>query len=252
LLKSHKPNQHRANRLHLVAGLSLLLLSGCHRSGNAPVPRQELTVMSGLPLFWKEGDTAAALAKTDQRAPITQALSKHFRLLPIDVLTADELKSVKLLMLAQPRMLLPSELVALDNWVQRGGQVLIFADPRLDWPSSYPMGDARRAPPVTLLDPLFGHWGLDIQAREAELASPLSTELAGKSAKLISYGRWTTKSKACALDRDRVVARCRIGSGRAVLVGDVDILDLDSDNIDGSANAEAVTAQLAALQKGES
>ncbi len=252
LPKSLKQNHLSAKLVSLVAGLTLLLVPACRGVPKSAEPRRALTVMSALPLFWKEGDTSAAIGQTGQLAPIMEILAEHYRLSPVDTLTPDGLKSVRLLMLAQPRALQPSELVALDSWVRKGGKVLIFADPQLDWPSLYPLGDRRRAPPVTLLDPLFVHWGLGFQAQEAELKAKMSVQIGGTSAEVISFGRWSSSNNACQLGQGRVVAQCEIEKGRVTLVGDADLLDLNAQELDGAANAEATKAALALLEKGES
>jgi ABC-type uncharacterized transport system len=214
-------------------------------SGAPPQPKRELGVMSALPLFWREGDVADALAPGEQRAPIIQALAADFRVTPLDILSAATLRPFKLLMLAQPRTLSPEELAAVDIWVRSGGRLVVFADPLLGWPSRYPFGDRRRAPPVTLLDPLFGHWGLAMTAAADEPGLAVVRALNGTRVATQSVGRWTVQGNACTIRDNGFRARCRIGKGVADLVADADLLDLDlgkSQNVDnGKAIVELLT-----------
>ena len=244
--------------------------------------------MSALPLFWREGDVRDALAKGEQRAPVIVALAQQFRVKPLDVLTADAIRPFKLLMLAQPRGLSPEELVAIDAWVRVGGRLLVFADPVLNWPSSYPMGDRRRAPPVTLLDPLFKHWGLDLvieegkatgeesgigqrlalnrprscraQSSDSTGSPPVSTALdtngcgsqvtlSGNPVVLQSAGYWTSRAKVCVVLDKGLRARCSIGQGTVELVDDADVLDLELGESQTIDNGKAILGLLTRLAR---
>jgi hypothetical protein len=126
-----------------------------------------------------------------------------------------------------------------DDWVRKGGQALIFADPELVWPSRYPAGDARRAPPVTLLDPLFAHWGLVLgdsdKSERIVRAGPLTIVT-------MAAGQWSG-AKDCTAP-DPLVLDCRIGRGRAILVGDADLLDARLWQAAGADNATWIVAMV--------
>ena len=143
-----------------------------------------------------------------------------FAVRPIDTVSAATLGH-DVLVMAQPRLLSPDELVALDAWVRGGGRVLIFADPNLAWPSLYPLGDRRRAPPITLLDPLLRHWGLTLEAGDTV---PARHDLDGFGVATVAAGHWRTPQDCTS--PEPVVADCRIGKGRAILVADADMLDM--------------------------
>jgi hypothetical protein len=98
--------------------------------------------------------------------------------------------------------------------------VVILTDPRLDWHSELPLGDIRRPPPVGLLKPLLDHWGLVLQATgEVEQRS---VEEGGTLA--MSYpGRFVATGPDCKVERPHR-AHCKIGSGRAMLIADADLL----------------------------
>jgi ABC-type uncharacterized transport system len=201
--------------------------------------------MSALPLFWGEGGPHAILQGDDQRAPLIRQLSVAHTLTPLDWLDAESLAGIGTLLLAQPRGLSPDELAALDAWVRGGGRVLVFADPLLVWPSDFGLGDRRRAPPVTLLDPLLGHWGLTLESPEGNAPAPATITVDGKAARGLGVGIWSTRSPGCTVAPDTHWAECRIGKGRAVLVGDADMLDLDA----APDNMPAIEALLARLAR---
>jgi hypothetical protein len=186
-----------------------------------------LAVMSALPLFWGEGDADAILQGEDQRAPLVTHLARGWSLVALDQLGSADLSRARLLLLAQPRGLSPDELVALDRWIRRGGRALVFADPLLVWPSSLAMGDRRRAPPVSLLDPLLSHWGLVLDGPVGNAANVVMIGSDGKTGQGVGVGSWRGSNKACTVSADKRIADCRIGQGRALLVADTDLLDLD-------------------------
>ncbi len=203
--------------------------------------------MSALPLFWPEGDVATGLSPgEDHRPPIMQELARNYQLKPLDFLSGETLSRVKLLMLAQPRALRPAEFVALDEWVAKGGKLLVFADPALDWPSRYPIGDPRRAPPASMLGPLFSHWGL-VLGSSSQAGSPPENGVVGANMALVqSAGRWTSDGGKCRVMASLVEARCWIGSGQAILIADADLLSGSGDEA-GDADHKAVSALLDSL-----
>ncbi len=218
-------------------------LAGCGQPSQ-PQRKAELGILTGMPLFWREGDQSQTLAGEDERAPIIKMISNHYRVRSVDALSDATLKPLPMLMLAQPKTLAAAELVALDLWVQRGGSLLIFADPFLDWPSDLPLGDARRPPVVTLLDPLFEHWGLGLAAPTAESNRPHIIQLAGVSAVVQSEGVWTSRSNSCSRFDKGLRLECRVGKGFVILVGDADILDFDLGNVLNVDNGIAIDSLL--------
>ena len=210
--------------------------------------------MTALPLFWAEGDPKIALSQTEQKAPIVVALEQRFDVQPIDLITAESLKPHRLLMLAQPGALSPRELVFLDEWVQAGGRVVIFADPALEWPSIYGMGDPRRAPSVTLLDPLFTHWNVRLAPSQ-----PVTHQHDAQERSLLdvpiftnSPGRWANTSADCAMADNGFRLTCKIGKGRAELVADADVLDERSRAKEGNSNSAVVIALIESLSSNTS
>ena len=192
-------------------------------------PKLPLGLMTTLPLVWSEGGIEVNLAKDAGPHPTFSRLSAHYDITPIDDLEAWAPKSKHMLLLAQPRAFAPRELVRLDNWVRQGGLVLILADPALQWGSLYPLGDKRRPLFTSMLSPLFAFWGL-------ELVLPLEDEVPASMRKIglfhirtVTAGEWLPKESAatnrCAILAKGLLADCRIGKGRALLVADADFLD---------------------------
>jgi ABC-type uncharacterized transport system involved in gliding motility auxiliary subunit len=173
-------------------------------------------MMSGLPIVWGE---KGAFDPASRPAEAYRALQREFDVRLVDTLEPETLGSGRLLFLAQPQRLSPSELTAVDAWVRRGGRILLLADPALAWPSQLPLGDIRRPPPVSLLAPLLTHWGLELSEGEA---GPVDASVGGRRLKLYSPGR-LSGGKGCAISPEWL-ARCRIGQGVAVVVADADLM----------------------------
>jgi len=194
-----------------------------------------VAVMTALPLYGPAlgGDSGDPLAYVDARAPLWQALERRFTLRPLDALDRAALAGAGRLLLAQPRLLAPEELVALDGWVREGGQALILADPLLHWPDSRPLGDPRRPPLTSLLDPLLAHWGLRLEPNQYEIgADPVERRVLSEGGllQLAGASRFTilgsdgmgADGTACDLTEGGLVAQCRIGRGSARLIADAD------------------------------
>ena len=99
-------------------------------------------------------------------------------------------------------------------------QMMVFADPELLGSSNYSLGDNRRAPSVTLLDPLFKHWGT-ILSDSDKLVRTVTED--GVKIAFAGAGSWKFGHNCKAIIPE--VVDCRIGKGRVILIGDSDILD---------------------------
>ncbi len=200
------------------AAFAALLLAACSQ----PMPaedRPKVDILTGLPLFWGEGDVADVLSGSAHRSPLLDALGRRWTLQPLDVARRAALSKVDRLLIIQPQALAPDELVEIDRWVRRGGRLLVLADPDLRWASTLPAGDPRRAPMASLLAPLFDHWGATLVPTSG--LSPAAEELEGYNIVFDSPGSWEVKGQKCAPTSLRIL-KCSIGKGEAVLVSDVD------------------------------
>ncbi|MEZ5655659.1 MAG: Gldg family protein [Sphingobium sp.] len=204
-----------------------------HEAGRpAGDERAPLTIgiATALPLFWPEGQSPETLLRGG-RDGHRGALAGQLGAQPIDFLDTATLTRFDRVVLAQPRLLHPEELVALDEWLARGGKAVIFADPLLAWPNELPLGDPRRPPLTSLLDPLMSHWGVRLEpVGQKEEAMPRRMLSTGHLLLVSSASRFTLEGKAgegrsCVLRERGLMAVCRVGAGTARLVADADMLD---------------------------
>lgn len=185
--------------------------------------------MGTIPIYWGESGNVNELLGDEIASHWARAeLEKSYRLHPLDTLTPENLAGLKFLLLAQPRALGAAENVALDNWVSGGGRLLLFADPMLTGESRFPIGDRRRPQDVILLSPILDHWELELQF-DAE--RPVGFSLIADSGPPIPVnlpGSFVVKSSPsnCTLAAEAVLASCKIGFGRVVLLADAAVLDL--------------------------
>ena len=216
--------------LLLLALLLLLMSSLLAYAFTRPAPdgpKPSLGLMTTLPLQWSEGGVEADLADDAQPHPAFARLGQSYDVQPLD--DVRDLAEQRMLLLAQPRAFSPAELVQLDSWVRKGGRLLILADPALQWGSLYPLGDKRRPLFTSMLSPLFTHWGLELVLPIAD-AEPMAIRKIGKlSIRTQTPGEWLNINRGgsarCALEEGGLLADCKIGKGRALLVADADLLD---------------------------
>lgn len=190
-------------------------------------PTNSVAVMTALPLF-RSGEGNGALGGVGVRAPVINGLAANWRPEPIDLIDGAALAGFGKLLLAHPRLLAPAELVALDNWVRAGGEAVILADPLLRWPGEQALTDPRRPPLTSLLDPLMTHWGLTLEPARLDAAQPVERRrlTGGAMVQLAGASHFTLAPGApCTLAEGGLIAYCRIGKGKAVLVADADWID---------------------------
>ena len=202
-----------------------------------PGDRPTLLLLTSLPLvfgegFSLEGSGSAAL----------KALQTRYHVVPISVTSRGELAKGRTLLMAHPSAQTAENLVTLDRWVREGGRVLLLADPMLEWPSSRPLGDPTRPAPMFMDTGLLSHWGLRLDAPDER--GPQVRRLGGYDVLTVSPGALTGK---CSISPDRFVAHCAIGSGRATIVADADLLDTTDRDSSGPHNLDALIEELASL-----
>lgn len=226
----------------IVAALAVAIASST--GGPRPLPprppekRPTLLLLTSLPLLFGEG---FSLQQTG--SPALKALETRYRVIAISVSDPPELAKGRLLMMAHPLAQPPEDLVALDQWVRRGGRVLLFADPMLEWPSQRPLGDPLRPPPMFMDTGLLGHWGLRLDAPDKR--GSRMEKLGGMDVMTVSPGQLFG---SCAISHDRLVAHCSIGSGRATIVADADLLDAGRLGREASHNLDGMLEELAKLE----
>lgn len=231
----------------LLAGAAIAAAGAMMMARRSPQPpgprpasqRPVLLLLTSLPLVF--GDDFSLEANG---SPALSRLETRYKVVPISVTDPSELAKGRLLLMAHPRAQPAEDLVALDEWVRGGGRVLLLADPMLEWPSERPLGDPLRPPSMFMDTGLLAHWGLRLDAPEER--GPRALRLGGYDILGSSPGQL---SGGCKVSADRLVARCRIGSGRAVIVADADFLNVA--DLDGRTdrNLDALLAELAALEQ---
>lgn len=192
-------------------------------------PKPVLGLMTTLPLEWSEGGIEADLAEDAQPHPVYVRLQEQYDIRPVDNFKSLNTRTTPILLLAQPRAFAPVELVQLDKWVRDGGSLLILADPALQWGSLYPLGDKRRPLFTSMLSPLFSHWGLELVLPMTDDQALVMRDVGGMTVRTQTPGEWVPKPRAkaptCKIIDRGLMAECRIGKGRALLVADADLLD---------------------------
>lgn len=195
-------------------------------------PQRPVGLFTSLPILWGEGEGLGDLIRNDQPQHwVRGALEKLGPVKPLD--TLEQLgPDLKRLVVAQPRPLSPAENVALDNWVRRGGQLLLLADPMLTEPSVHAVGDPRRPQNVVLLSPILTRWGLELTFNEAQPGGVRTVPTGGPAIPVDLAGAWRTTNPRCELEAEGLVAVCQVGQGRVLALADAEVM--------AAADAEAV------------
>lgn len=221
----------------VLLGAAALALAGRKDESTAPAERPTLLLLTSLPIVFSEqfsidGGGSRAL----------EALETRYRVQPISVTTPAELGRGRLLLMAHPLAQTAENLVALDAWVRSGGRVLLLADPMLEWPSSRPLGDPLRPAPMFSDTGLLARWGLRLDTPER--SGPKTLALAGLEVLTASPG---TLHGRCSIASNRLMADCRVGRGRAIVIADADFIGVE--RLGGSAgrNLDALLALLGGL-----
>jgi hypothetical protein len=207
----------------------------------APRPQGErpgLLLLTSLPLVFPD-----QFGLKGGGSPALTALETRYRVVPISVTDRASLSNHRFLLMAHPLAQPAEDLVALDAWVRGGGHLLLLADPSLEWPSSRPLGDPLRPPPMFMDTGLLAHWGLRLDAPDER--GPREKTLGGHQILTDSPGRLIG---GCAIGEGGLVAHCRIGKGRATIIADADFLD--AERLERPANLDALLDELSALEQG--
>ena len=218
-----------------AAGLALAL---SHREARPPGERPTLLLLTSLPLLFGED-----FSLHGGGSPALTALRTRYRVVPISVTDPAELAKGRLLLMAHPLAQPAEDLVALDEWVRKGGRLLLLADPMLEWPSERPLGDPLRPPAMFMDTGLLAHWGLRLDAPDKR--GPELAKLGGYDVLTVSPGQLYG---GCRIGSGRIVAHCRIGKGRATIVADADLLDVPDLGDGARHNLDAVLSELSSLE----
>lgn len=200
--------------LAALAALAALAVAGTS-DRLEPRPEEErpdLALVTSLPLVFGEQFGLASGG-----SPALTRLEQRYKVEPIGVADQQSLQGKRLLLMAHPRAQPAEVLVQLDQWVRGGGRLLLLADPKLEWPSSRPLGDRLRPQPAFADTGLLAHWKLKLS--EPEDGS------SGSSGHLASSGD-------CIVVGGGMIARCSIGKGWATVIADADFMNVDDSEAD--------------------
>jgi len=211
----------------------LTLASGCGAQGSAsadePGPLPQLGLMGSIPIYWGESASFSGIVSGEGEGHWARAqLEADYSIRLLDVLDPASLDGLRFLLLAQPRALSPGENVALDDWVRKGGRLLLFADPLLTGESHFAIGDRRRPQDTILLSPILSHWGLELQFDDSQPAGLQLLDTGPARIPVNLAGRFAASPEAsgCTMGSAGILARCSIGAGRVLALADAAILDL--------------------------
>ena len=230
--------------LAAIVGAAALAVAAIKREPAALSPRPiaqrpSLLLLTSLPLVFGEGFSlqgGGSLA--------LKSLETRYRVIPVSVTDTRELAKGHLLLMAHPQAQTAENLVALDGWVRGGGRVLLLADPMLEWPSKRPLGDPLRPAPMFMDTGLLAHWGLTLEAPDQRGAA--ARKLGGLDVLTVSPG---ALRGTCDIAADRLVAHCSVGRGKATVVADADLLDVDQLGPKAAQNLNGLLEELARLEQ---
>jgi len=155
------------------------------------------------------------------------ALESEYALRPLDALDGLAGGATRTLLMVQPRPLSPGENVALDGWVRRGGRLLLFADPALTQDSAFALGDRRRPQDTVLLSPILSHWGLTLMFDDDQPLGERTVALGDVPLPINLPGRLASAPDGpCSLSAAGLMALCRIGEGRVMVIADAALFEL--------------------------
>lgn len=231
----------------IIVGFAAMLASRADQQ-----VRPATGLMTSLPIYWVEADQLTLEPASSTGPHWAKAwLERRFSLVLLDTLTAQSqaqagLAQVRQLILAQPRVLQPAELVALDDWVRAGGRVLIFADPMMTEESRYGLGDPRRPQMAALLSPILTRWGLEQRFDESQPAGLREARLGPLRVPVNQAGHFVLLpglARQCEISDGGLVAQCALGQGRAVLFADAAILSADAGTGSDRAAMQALVSR---------
>ena len=228
--------------------------------------REPLGLMTSLPIYWPDGAALDDLVNADTQLPwIRTSLEQSYDLAALDTLSLDQdstqdfeaepaqseqgsapLAAFDRLMIVQPRGLSPADNVALDEWVNAGGHLLIALDPMLAGHYAYPLGDPRNPMMGALIPPVVERWGLSISFDIQQPLELQSFDYDGGTLPMVMSGQIALEPEgegACLLDADDRMATCVIGEGRVTLVADATLFETTERSDKGEKHLQDLLAK---------
>lgn len=236
--------------LGAIAALAAVLVC---RGAWSRAPDAPVGLFTTLPVLWNESEDIGDMLRSDAPGHWARAvIEARGQIVPLDQLAgagAGSLDGLDRVVIAQPRPLSPQENVALDEWVKRGGKLLLLADPMLTADSAYSVGDRRRPQDVVLLSPILARWGIELRFDETQALGEARPDVMGVAVPVNLAGQFTLigANGACRIWGEGVAVSCAIGKGRVLAIADAAVLDVeDPDGARASAFAWLLDAAFAA------
>lgn len=206
-----------------------------------PAERARLGLMTSLPIYWADGADITTILAEGASAPWTRTtLEQRYELVPLDTLAAveeggpdaaqvDPLRGIDRLLVVQPRGLSPQDNVALDKWVQAGGQLFYVLDPMLTGMYAVPLGDPRHPSAAGLIPPVLTRWGLGVRFDDRQALELHTVETGAGRVPVMLAGTVQLDphiAPRCTVEGEALLAQCRVGKGRVTLLADAALFEL--------------------------
>lgn len=155
-------------------------------------------ILGALPLEYGPGGMMAAMRNQAQPYLILEQIRQFFQVKMLDPAKPEEIDDkISTLVLAHPKDLSPQVQYAIDQYVLKGGRLIVFADPYSETMAAMPNPMTGRPMPggdqSSLLPELFKAWGIEVEAgkfvADLALAQRVQTGRSGPAA-VVDYVPW--------------------------------------------------------------
>jgi ABC-type uncharacterized transport system involved in gliding motility auxiliary subunit len=155
-------------------------------------------ILGALPLEYGPGGMMAAMRNQAQPYLILEQIKQFFQVKMLDVAKPEEIDDkISTLILAHPKDLTPQAQYAIDQYVLKGGRLIVFADPYSETMAAMPNPMTGRPMPggdqSSLLPELFKAWGIEVVPNQfvadLTLAQRVQTGRSGAAA-VVDYVPW--------------------------------------------------------------
>jgi ABC-type uncharacterized transport system involved in gliding motility auxiliary subunit len=155
-------------------------------------------ILGALPLEYGPGGMMAAMRNQAQPYLILEQIRQFFQVKMLDAAKPEEIDDrLATLILAHPKDLSPQVQYAIDQYVLKGGRLIVFADPYSETMAAMPNPMTGRPMPggdqSSLLPELFKAWGIEVVpgqfVADLALAQRVQTGRSGAAA-VVDYAPW--------------------------------------------------------------
>lgn len=157
--------------------------------------KRKVALLTTLPMAFGPGGPIAMLQGNSRPYVIYQQMREQFQLVNLEPGFTDIPKDVTLLVIAHPRALTTPQLYAIDQFVMRGGRILLFIDPvsevALTLQGSAAMMPNAVAPPVASdFQPLLSAWGVTLSPGQVTADGKFAQQVSVESGRPVFYLPW--------------------------------------------------------------